>query len=578
MNNFRRTALASVINLALLGVTDVQAADTEALEKRIRELESRLTKMDQLEARLEKLDKAGLLSAQPTAPAAAPAASAPSPEVVKLTRKVNTLERKLEIQDEVTTGALQKLPVFEAGADGFKISSSDKKHQLRIGSTIQTDYRNFLGDNSAVWTPSNATASVATNGTSTNGWYNGAGPDSIFLRQARIILEGYVFKDIYFKIMPDFAQTTSGNYLPDAYVDYAYAPQASLLVGKYKPSIGLERLQSDTNTVFLERAFPTNLAPNRDMGIQVHGGFAMPGYKAETAPGPIDSKNAFTYQVGITDGTGDSGNAYGYGAPTNNNSSTAFANNKEFDGRLFAQPFQHSGYAWLEGFGVGVSGSFSNPDHQAIQAQKTPLGQSQFVDYYSLKTQVQGGTTAGRTITADGNSNRIYPQAYWYKGSFGLMGEYVASTQRLSASGTATLPAYRGVNNITQTNKAAQVQVSYVVTGEDNTFEGVKPMRNFDPLKGSWGALQLAARWSELTVDSDTFLLLDPTKTASKAAAFTVGANWFLNKNALIRFDFENVSFTGGAGTRTGSRANPVYHVTNRPGEQVLSTRFQLAF
>ena len=554
MNNFRRTALASVINIALLGATDVQAADTETLERRIRELESRLTKMDQLEASLEKLDKAGLLSAQPTTPTA----SVQSPEVVKLTQKVNTLERKLEIQDEVTTGALQKLPVFEAGADGFKISSSDKKHQVRIGATVQTDYRNFLGDNSPAWIAGSP------------GWYGGVGPESIFLRQARILIEGYVFKDIYFKIMPDFAQTSnSANMLPDAYVDFAYLPQASLLVGKYKPSIGLERLQGDANTAFLERAFPTNLAPNRDMGLQVHGGFAMPGYKAETAPGPIDNKNAFTYQVGITDGTGDSGNPYGNGSPAATSSS--FANNKEFDGRLFAQPFQHSGYAWLEGLGIGVAGSFSNPDHQIIQAQRTPLGQSQFIDYGSVKT-----TTTG-AITSNGNANRIYPQAYWYKGPFGLMGEYVASTQTLNAV-NASSSSNRLHNNITQTNKAAQAQISYVVTGEDNTFEGVKPMRNFDPFKGSWGALQLAARWSELTVDSDTFLLLDPTKTASKATAFTVGANWFLNKNALIRFDFENVSFNGGAGTRTGSRANPVYHITNRPGEQVLSTRFQLAF
>ncbi len=551
MSNFRRTALASVINIALLGATDVQAADTETLERRIRELESRLTKMDQLESRLEKLDKAGLLSAQPTAPAA----SVQTPEVVKLTQKVNTLERKLEIQDEVTTGALQKLPVFEAGADGFKISSSDKKHQVRIGATVQTDYRNFLGDNSPAWIAGSP------------GWYGGVGPESIFLRQARILIEGYVFKDIYFKIMPDFAQTSNtANMLPDAYVDFAYLPQASLLVGKYKPSIGLERLQGDANTAFLERAFPTNLAPNRDMGLQVHGGFAMPGYKAETAPGPIDNKNAFTYQVGITDGTGDSGNPYGNGSPAATSSS--FANNKEFDGRLFAQPFQHSGYAWLEGLGIGVAGSFSNPDHQIIQAQRTPLGQSQFIDYASVKA-----TTTG-TITSNGNANRIYPQAYWYKGPFGLMGEYVASTQTLNASGSNN----RVHNNITQTNKAAQAQISYVVTGEDNTFEGVKPMRNFDPFKGSWGALQLAARWSELTVDSDTFLLLDPTKTASKATAFTVGANWFLNKNALIRFDFENVSFNGGAGTTTGSGANTVYHITNRPGEQVLSTRFQLAF
>ena len=563
MSNFRRTALASVINLALLGATDVQAADTEALERRIRELESRLTKMDQLEARLEKLDKAGLLSAQPTAPAA----STQSPEVVKLTQKVNTLERKLEVQDEVTTGALQKLPVFEAGADGFKISSSDKKHQLRIGATLQTDYRNFLGDNAPVWTPGSTAAA---------GYLQAAGPNSIFLRQARIILEGYVFKDIYFKIMPDFAQTSNNaNMLPDAYVDYAYATQASLLVGKYKPSIGLERLQGDSNTAFQERAFPTNLAPNRDMGLQVHGGFAMPGYKAETAPGPIDNKNAFTYQVGITDGTGDSGNPFGNGSSAT--SSSSFANNKEFDGRLFAQPFQHSGYAWLEGLGIGVAGSFSNPDHQTLQAQRTPLGQSQFIDYTSLNGQTQNGA---RIITADGNSNRIYPQAYWYKGPFGLMGEYVASTQTLNASGSAPTGAGSSrVNNITQTNKAAQVQVSYVVTGEDNTFEGVKPMRNFDPFKGSWGALQLAARWSELTVDSDTFKLLDPTKSASKATAFAVGANWFLNKNALIRFDFENVSFNGGAGTVTNPNTpRATYHIANRPGEQVLSTRFQLAF
>ena len=136
---------------------------------------------------------------------------------------------------------------------------------------MQTDYRNLL-------------AIIRLRGFLASG-SSSVGPDSIFLRQARIILEGYVFKDIYFKIMPDFAQTSNtANMLPDAYVDYAYATQASLLVGKYKPSIGLERLQGDANTAFLERAFPTNLAPNRDMGIQVHGAFAMPGYKAETAP------------------------------------------------------------------------------------------------------------------------------------------------------------------------------------------------------------------------------------------------------------------------------------------------------
>ncbi len=553
MKHFKRTALASVINLALLGIPDAQAADSQALERRIHELESRLSKMDQLEARLEKLDKAELLAVKNET-------ATVSPEVAKLKTKVNTLERKLEVQDEVTTGALKKLPIFDAGDNGFRITSADKKNQLRIGATIQTDYRNFLG-NTAAWNPS----------TSVNG---PIGPDSIFLRQARIVLEGYILKDIYFKIMPDFAQTSNtANMLPDAYVDFAYATQASLLVGKYKPSIGLERLQGDANTAFLERAFPTNLAPNRDMGIQVHGGFGMPGYKAETAPGPIDNKNAFTYQVGITDGTGDSGNPYGNGAQTSSSTGFATANNKEFDGRIFALPFQHSGYDWLEGFGIGLAGSFSSPDNLVINAQRTPLGQSQFIDYTQLNSTTQTGT---RVITANGSSNRIYPQAYWYKGPFGVMGEYVASTQTLSAAGAAGTSSK--VNNITQTNTAAQAQVSYVITGEDNTFEGVKPIRNFDPFKGSWGALQLAARWSELNVDSDTFKMIDPTKSARKATAGTVGANWFLNKNTLIRLDYEYVSFEGGAGTKTGSGGSTTYNIANRPSEQVLSTRFQLAF
>lgn len=331
MKHFKRTALASVINLALFGIPDAHA-DTEALERRIRELESRL----------EKLDQAGALSSKPVAA---------TPEVEKLTRKVNTLERKLEVQDEVTAGAFQKLPVFDAGADGFKITSSDKKHQVRIRGAVQTDARFWLNDNTSRST------------------------DKFEVKQARIWLEGYFFKDIYFKIMPDFA--ASSNILPDAYLDYAYHPAASLLVGKFKPSISLERLQGDSDGTFLERGFPTYLASNRDVGIQLHGAFSKPGYKAETVAGPIDTKNTFTYQIGVSNGSGDDG------SPNNNSPDTD--NNKEVVGRLFAHPFHHTGYSWLEGLGLGVAGSVGNPDKQGLKAQATPIGRTTYLDYTKLK-------------------------------------------------------------------------------------------------------------------------------------------------------------------------------------------------
>lgn len=503
MKNFKRTAIASVINLALFGIPDAHA-DTEALERRIRELESRL----------EKLDQAGALSNKSVTA---------TPEVEKLTRKVNTLERKLEVQDEVTASTFKKLPVFDAGADGFKISSSDKKHQVRIRGAVQTDGRFFIQDNSFT------------------------GTDRFELKQARIWLEGYFFKDLYFKIMPDFA--ASGNILPDAYLDYAYHPAASLLVGKFKSPISLERLQGDSDGTFLERAFPTYLASNRDVGIQLHGAFSKPGYKTETVAGPIDTKNTLTYQIGVTNGSGDDGSLPYDSAGTNDN--------KEVNGRLFAHPFQHSGYSWLEGLGLGVAGSVANPDKQALKNQSTPLGRTKYLDYAAINT----GYAAP---TSDGATNRIYPQAYWFSGPFGAIGEYVVSTQHL-----ASTKAGKSVN-IKQSNKAWQILGSYVVTGEDNSFAGVKPIQNFDPLNGKWGALQLAARYSELDVDNSTFVIVDPSKSASKARAWTIGANWFLNSNAIIRADYENVSFDGGAGTSS--------NVTDRPNEQVFATRFQLAF
>jgi phosphate-selective porin OprO/OprP len=517
MKYFKRTALASVINLALFGIPDAHA-DTAALERRIRELETRL----------EKIDQAAALAAKP-----APVAVAITPEVEKLNRKVNTLERKLEVQDEVTAGALQKLPVFDAGADGFRITSSDKKHQVRIRGAVQTDGRFFIDDNSF-------TAN-----------------DRFELKQARVWLEGYFFKDIYFKIMPDFAAT---NILPDAYLDYAYHPAASLLVGKYKSPLSLERLQGDSDTVFLERAFPTYLASNRDVGLQLHGSFAKPGFKTETVAGPIDAKNALTYQIGVTNGSGDDGSL--------DKSSAGTADNKEVNGRIFAHPFQHTGFSWLEGLGLGVAGSFGNPDKQSLNNQSTPLGRSKYLDYASTYKDPADLTGSAKFAapTSDGATSRIYPQGYWYAGPFGAMGEYVVSSQHLAGTSNVTK---KGVN-VKQENSAWQIQASYVVTGEDNTFAGVKPIRNFDPLKGTWGALQFAARYSELDVDNSTFVILDPSKSVSKARAWTVGANWYLNSNALIRADYENVSFSGGAGTSK--------HLTDRPNEQIFATRFQLSF
>ncbi|MFA5922932.1 MAG: porin [Methylococcaceae bacterium] len=524
MRNFRRTAIASVINLALLGISDAQAADTEAMERRIRELESRLAKMDQLEARLEKLDQAGALSAKPATAVITTAPAAPSPEVEKLNRKVNTLERKLEVQDEVTTGIFAKLPKFDAGDNGFRITSADKKHQVRLRGAMQADGRYFVEDDHHLNTT------------------------SFDLKQARVWVEGYVFKDIYYKIMPDFA--ASGNILPDAYLDYGYFTPAQLLAGKFKPSISLERLQGDSDGTFLERAFPTYLASNRDVGIQVHGAFARPGsgYSAVKVPGPIDTSNFFTYQLAVDNGSGDDG------SPNNNGGATF--DNKEFVGRVFMQPFMHTGYSWLEGLGIGLAGTTDNPSNQALKNQATPIGRTTYLNY---EKNTYNNAAAP---TSNGTRHRIYPQAYWYAGPWGAMAEYAVSSQHLTGTNQAGQ-----LVNVQQNNKAWQFFTSYVLTGEHNTFGAVKPIQNFSPLDGKWGAWQLAARWTEMAIDNSTFQIIDPNKAPNHATAWTLGVNWYLNPYALVRADYEQVSFQGGAANGG-----------DRPTEQVFATRFQLSF
>ncbi len=507
MKHFKLTALASAIYLTL-NVPTVQAAKnvtqdkTEALERRIRELENRLEKLDAV-SRLQ----------QPVA------TTQVAPEFKKLTNEVHLLERKLEVQEEVADSNAKKAPIIEAGESGFKISSTDKKHQVRLRGAVQVDNRTYADAGSSL-------------------------TDSFDLKQGRVWLEGYVFKDIAFKIMPDFA--SSGNILPDAYLDYTYHSAASLLVGKFKPALSLERLQGDSDGTFLERAFPTYLASNRDVGVQLHGGFDFTGHEAEKVAGPIDTKNQFTYQFGVFNGSGDDG------SPNNNAPDTN--DNKEFVGRLFAHPFQHSGYSWVEGLGLGIAGSYSQPTVQALKNQATPIGRNTYLNY----ANTLAGTPAP---VSNGESYRIYPQAYWYAGPFGLMGEYVVSTQHLSGIGK------NGAVNIKQSNTAWQILASYVFTGEDNSFGSIKPIQQFSPLEGKWGALQFAARWSQLDVDNNTFLLLDPNKSATQAHAWTVGANWYLNNYALIRADYEQVSFDGGA-AKGGDRSS----------EQVFATRFQLSF
>jgi phosphate-selective porin OprO and OprP len=418
-------------------------------------------------------------------------------KVEELDQQVRILQRLRELAaDSATAAAKDKISATASSKDGFSIKSADGKFAVRLKGLVQTDGRFFLSDS----------AFPVTN--------------TFFLRRARPILEATVGKYLEFRLMPDFGQATT--VLFDAYTDVKVSPGFAVRVGKFKAPVDLERLQSASDIVFAERALATNLAPNRDVGLQVSGDI---------------STGTFTYAAGIFNGVPDLGNGDG-----------DVSDAKDFVGRIFLQPFKHGS---LAGLGLGVSGStgLERGTTAAPQlASYRTAGQQTWFRY------LNSTTTPANNVFADGTRQRLAPQAYWYSGPLGIHGEYILSWQEVKKL---------NAENLKLQHKAWQATGSYFLTGEKNAWRSVTPKKPFDPAAGTFGAVELAARYSELTIDEATFpAFANPASTPGKAKAWAVGLNWYLAKTIKVVLDYEHTTFAGG--TATGDNREPENFVASR--------------
>jgi phosphate-selective porin OprO/OprP len=407
-----------------------------------------------------------------------------------------------------TEGQSAKPTAFlSAGADGFSFNSGDTNFVIALHGLLQADSRTFLSDDKA------------------------RGNDAFLLRRARPIISGTVYKDFDFLFTPDFA----GNavQIVDAQLNYRFNPELQLQVGKMKPPVGLEALQPEQFTFFNERSLATDLVPYRDIGVELHG---------DLFGGVI------TYAGGLFGGVPD------YTTTTTN---TDFDNNKSLDGRIFVQPFKNTSLTALKGLGIGVAGTYQLDSGTTNNGNTTGLTQGFVTDGQ------QKFFTYSNSVASTGVHTRITPQGYYYWGPFGLLGEYVENTDHVSHFG-------KTLTSANLENTAWDISGGYVLTGEDASYNGVTPKHPFSPLNGRWGAIQLVGRFAELDVDKKAFSgFADPGTSASEASAWSVGLNWYLNKNLRINTSFSRTTFEGG----NGSKAT----VTKQP-EEVLFTRVQLSF
>ncbi len=349
--------------------------------------------------------------------------------------------------------------------------------------------------------------------------------NTFLLRRVRPIFEGTFDKNFDYYLMLDFGGGTT--VVQDAYVDFHYWPQARLRLGKLKEPFGIERLQSGANLLFIERGLPNNLVPNRDIGVQFHGEVA---------------KGAITYALGAFNGVADGGSA-----------DSDAGDEKDYVARLFLLPFKNSKAVALQGLGLGIAvstgahiGSATSP---SLPAFRTPAQQT----YFSYRAD---GSAANTTI-ASGKRQRFSPQGYYYAGAFGLFGEYVRSQQEVT----------RGSTTAELRNEAWQMAGSFMLTGHKLSYRGVALPKPFEPKDGNWGAFELATRYGKIEIDDAAFpIFADPAKAAQEATAWSLGLNWYLNRNVKFTVDYEQTEFKGGAGTG------------NRAAEKVIFSRLQISY
>ena len=306
--------------------------------------------------------------------------------------------------------------------------------------------------------------------------------DTFLLRRLRPILQGRFAKYFEFRIMPDFGQGTTVLY--DAYFDTKLSDTFRVRVGKDKTPLGYEQLQSDFAVVFPERTLVTDLVPNRDLGIQARG---------------ILAGGHLSYDGAVFNGV-----------PDGTNGDTDTNGSKDLAGRLALR---------LGGLDLAIAGT-EGRETGALPSLKSNAQQT-FFSY-------------GTAATANGSRTRVSPAASFYCKALGAFAEYVRSTQAVS----------KGATTGDITNTAWEVTAFVVATGEHTSDRGVTPTRRFDPAQGTWGALQLAARYGSLTVDPRAFSRgLAAAGSSRTAKAAGVDATWFASSYVKYVLSYERTVF-----------------------------------
>ena len=343
-------------------------------------------------------------------------------------------------------------------------------------------------------------------------------------RRVRLGVDGKAFGDWDYNLLFEYggAGEEDAGHIQEAWIQYSGLKPFHLKIGAYPPSVGLEDQASTNGSLFPERPAVADVARNL-----AAGDFRDAAQLWATGANWFASGAVTGRVVGVVNSQ-----ATGVSQP--------FDSQLGLVGRLVFQPVKTDDLL----IQVGMHGSYvarpadtGGPDTAANAVR------------YGLTLQERPELRVdGTRLISTGSIDARHAGAYGLEGVFQYGGLYLQSEyehfeiERRNVAATVTNPSFEGY----------YVEGSWILTGERRrfapgsfTFDAPAPDHPFSLASGTWGAWELAARYSDIDLNYHegalgTAQAADGVRGGDQQIV-SAGVNWYPNTFVKFMLDYQDV-------------------------------------
>ncbi len=303
--------------------------------------------------------------------------------------------------------------------------------------------------------------------------------ESSEVRRARVFLKGTIYENIFYKAQIDFADTAGTYYIHDLFVGMMDIPYVgAILVGHAARAFGLNPVPDENWLTFMEWAPTFGFGIGQLLGVAAGNSF-------------LDDHLTYAVQVGKTAGI-----------------------HCDEIGQSYNLNLRFTGTPWYEDCGRSML-------HQGLSyTYRGSSDQTRYVGGPSFSEQVPVFIDTGIM-----NTDKVNGMAYetaWCQGPFKLQGEYYGFWADQKDGPDSTF--FQGWYTMACLYLTGEYPGAQYVTSYGGFDIRCHPRHNFSIKEGTWGAFEVAARYSWMDLNDENIRggILNQT---------TLGFNWYLNPN-----------------------------------------------